>query len=84
MATIGRQAAVANLKWPFKAHWCGFFAWIAWLMIHIYFLIGFRNRVVRRFRVGVDLLHGATRCSSDYRWHRLDPGRKSCGCSSNS
>ena len=45
MATIGRLAAVANVKWPFKAHWSGFMAWLTWLTIHIYFLIGFRNRV---------------------------------------
>src|SRR6201996_2633049 len=41
MATIGRKAAVANIVWPFKAHWSGFMAWLAWLLVHIYFLIGF-------------------------------------------
>ena len=46
MATIGRHAAVADLKWPFHAHWSGFFAWIAWALVHVYFLIGFRNRVL--------------------------------------
>jgi NADH dehydrogenase len=45
MSTIGRHAAVANVVWPFKAHWDGFLAWAAWLVVHIYFLIGFRNRV---------------------------------------
>jgi NADH dehydrogenase len=45
MATIGRKAAVANIQWPFKAHWSGFMAWMAWLMVHIFFLIGFRNRL---------------------------------------
>lgn len=45
MATIGHQAAVADVKWPFKAHWGGFLAWATWLVVHIYFLIGFRNRV---------------------------------------
>src|SRR6202048_2096563 len=44
MATIGRKAAVAKSEWPFKAHWSGFPAWITWLVVHIYFLIGFRNR----------------------------------------
>jgi NADH dehydrogenase len=44
MATIGRKAAIARIVWPFKAHWSGFMAWLAWLMVHIYFLIGFRNR----------------------------------------
>jgi len=46
MATIGRHAAVANLKWPFRAHWSGYFAWIAWALVHVYFLIGFRNRLL--------------------------------------
>ena len=44
MATIGRSAAVADVKWPFKGHLSGFFAWVAWLSVHIFFLIGFRNR----------------------------------------
>ena len=44
MATIGRAAAVAKIEWPFKAHWSGFMAWLAWLVVHIFFLIGFRNR----------------------------------------
>ena len=45
MATIGRKAAIAKIVWPFKAHWSGFMAWLAWLIVHIYFLIGFRNRL---------------------------------------
>jgi NADH dehydrogenase len=45
MATIGRAAAVAKIEWPFKAHWGGFPAWMAWLVVHIFFLIGFRNRL---------------------------------------
>ncbi|MEO6982737.1 MAG: NAD(P)/FAD-dependent oxidoreductase [Edaphobacter sp.] len=45
MATIGRKAAVANIQWPFKAHWSGFPAWLTWLVVHIFFLIGFRNRI---------------------------------------
>jgi NADH dehydrogenase len=44
MATIGRSAAVADIKWPFKGHWSGFPAWMTWLTVHIFFLIGFRNR----------------------------------------
>jgi NADH dehydrogenase len=44
MATIGRKAAVAKIEWPFKAHWAGFPAWMTWLVVHIFFLIGFRNR----------------------------------------
>jgi NADH:ubiquinone reductase (H+-translocating) len=45
MATIGRMAAVAKVEWPFKAHMSGFAAWITWLTVHIFFLIGFRNRI---------------------------------------
>ncbi len=45
MATIGRKMAVANIRWPFKAHWTGFPAWVAWLVVHVFFLIGFRNRI---------------------------------------
>ncbi len=42
LATIGRAAAVADFGG--KKKFGGFFAWIAWLVIHIFFLIGFRNR----------------------------------------
>jgi NADH dehydrogenase len=45
MATIGRMAAVAKVEWPFKAHFGGFLAWITWITVHIFFLIGFRNRL---------------------------------------
>jgi NADH dehydrogenase len=46
MATIGRMAAVADVKWPFKAHMSGFPAWFTWVTVHIFFLIGFRNRLL--------------------------------------
>ena len=45
MATIGRMTAVADVKWPFKAHMSGLPAWLTWIVVHIFFLIGFRNRV---------------------------------------
>jgi NADH:ubiquinone reductase (H+-translocating) len=45
LATIGRMSAVAKVEWPFKAHLSGFFAWITWITVHIFFLIGFRNRL---------------------------------------
>lgn len=47
LATIGRAAAVADL--PFGIHISGFFAWLAWLFIHVFFLIGFRNRIAVMF-----------------------------------
>jgi NADH dehydrogenase len=43
LATIGRAAAVAEIR---KLHISGYFAWLAWLFIHIFFLIGFRNRII--------------------------------------
>ncbi len=45
LATIGRTAAVAKVEWPFRAHLSGFPAWVTWIVVHIFFLIGFRNRV---------------------------------------
>jgi NADH dehydrogenase len=43
LATIGRAAAVAQFG---KLHISGFLAWLSWLFIHIFFLIGFRNRII--------------------------------------
>ncbi len=43
LATIGRAAAIAQFG---KIHISGFMAWLAWLFIHIMFLIGFRNRLL--------------------------------------
>jgi len=43
LATIGRAAAVAEFG---KIHISGFLAWLSWLFVHIFFLIGFRNRVI--------------------------------------
>lgn len=45
MATIGRMHAIADVKWPFRAHLSGFAAWFTWAVVHIFFLIGFRNRL---------------------------------------
>jgi NADH dehydrogenase len=42
MATIGRSAAVAFVG---RLHLTGFIAWVAWLFVHLIFLIGFRNRL---------------------------------------
>ncbi len=43
MATIGRNKAVTELP-NFKIY--GWFAWMAWLFVHVYQLIGFRNKIV--------------------------------------
>jgi len=42
LATIGRSHAIADF--PGKIHISGTIAWLAWLFIHLFFLIGFRNR----------------------------------------
>jgi NADH dehydrogenase len=47
MATIGRAAAVADLGW---ITFSGLLAWLAWLFIHILFLIEFQNRVLVLFQ----------------------------------
>jgi NADH:ubiquinone reductase (H+-translocating) len=43
LATIGRAAAVAQIG---RFELSGYFAWLAWLFIHVFFLIGFRNRLL--------------------------------------
>lgn len=47
MATIGRSAAVA---WIGRFKFSGLLAWLAWLFIHLIFLIGFRNRLAVLFQ----------------------------------
>ncbi len=43
MATIGRAAAVAEIR---GLHLSGFLAWLSWLFVHLLFLVGFENRVL--------------------------------------
>jgi NADH dehydrogenase len=43
LATIGRASAVADLK---GLKLSGFFAWITWLVVHLFYLIGFQNRIL--------------------------------------
>ncbi|MCL2447536.1 MAG: NAD(P)/FAD-dependent oxidoreductase [Polyangiaceae bacterium] len=43
MATIGRKRAIAQLG---RVHLSGFIAWLTWLVVHIFYLIGFKNRLV--------------------------------------
>ncbi len=66
LATIGRAAAVAQFG---RVLLSGFLAWMAWLLIHIYFLIGFRNRLLvmlqwawlyLRYESGARLITGET------------------------
>jgi NADH dehydrogenase len=43
LATIGKAKAVADFGW---LHFSGFFAWLLWVFVHIFFLIGFKNRFI--------------------------------------
>ncbi len=43
MATVGRNKAVCDLE---HIRFQGVFAWLVWMFVHLFFLIGFRNRVV--------------------------------------
>jgi len=43
LATVGRSFAIVELK---KFRLVGWVAWVAWLLVHIYYLIGFRNRML--------------------------------------
>jgi NADH dehydrogenase len=43
MATIGRASAIADFGWLQLKGW---FAWLAWLFVHIMNLVGFRNRIL--------------------------------------
>ncbi len=70
MATIGRSRAVAMLG---RLELSGFVAWLAWLALHIFYLIGFRNRIV----VLLDwawAYFGYRRGSRLITGHRLEPG----------
>jgi len=76
LATIGRAAAVADFG---KVHISGFIAWLSWLFIHIFFLIGFRNRLIVliqwawsyfTYERGARLITGDTRLPG---WDDLEP-----------
>jgi NADH dehydrogenase len=46
MATIGRSRAIA---WTGRLKLTGMSAWLAWMLVHVLFLVGFRNRFVVMF-----------------------------------
>jgi NADH dehydrogenase len=46
LATIGRSAAVADLG---RLRFSGYFAWVFWWLVHVFFLIGFHNRFLVMF-----------------------------------
>lgn len=43
MATIGRSRAIVEIG---RLRFSGWFAWVAWLVVHVYFLVGFKNRLL--------------------------------------
>jgi NADH dehydrogenase len=53
LATIGRNAAVADFG---RIHMDGFIAWLAWLFIHLLYVVGFRNRVLVALQWGFQYL----------------------------
>jgi NADH:ubiquinone reductase (H+-translocating) len=57
MALISRYSAVAQVG---KLEFGGFIAWLAWLVLHLYYLIGHRNRIAAMFSWGLSFL-GRTR-----------------------
>ncbi len=44
MATVGRNLAVVDIPKP-KLHFRGFFAWMIWMGLHLFLLLGVKNRV---------------------------------------
>jgi NADH dehydrogenase len=79
LATIGRAAAVGQIK---RFHFSGFTAWLAWLFVHILYLIGFRNRVMVMiqwawsyftYERGARLITGDPRLPS---WAKSHPAQK--------
>ena len=56
LATIGRARAVADVK---GVHLSGFLAWVTWLVVHLWYLIGFQNRLLVIIRWAVSFFsHG--------------------------
>src|ERR1700759_2849494 len=53
MATISRYSAVAQVG---QLEFGGFIAWLAWLVLHLYYLVGHRNRIAALFAWGMSFL----------------------------
>ena len=53
LAIVGRTYAVADLRF---SRFAGFAAWVIWAVVHIYFLIGFANRLFVLLQWGLDFL----------------------------
>lgn len=59
MATVSRFQAVVKLD---KVEFAGFFGWVTWLLVHLAFIVGFRNRLVSMVSWGLNSI-------SPKRWH---------------
>ncbi len=53
MATISRNSAVAQVG---KIEFAGYFAWLAWLVLHLAYLVGHRNRIAALFAWGISFM----------------------------
>ncbi len=73
MATVGRAAAIVQL--PSGAKFDGFLAWLAWLFVHIMYLIGFRSRlfVLLQWGSAYVLFDLAARLITQSRWPVSEP-----------
>ena len=78
VAVIGRLSGVTNIPWlgPFGRQG-GFTAWLLWLGIHIAYLIGFANRIVRDRPLGGQLPDPRPRHAADHRASRCCPRSRS-------
>ena len=65
LATIGRARAVAELPPGIRAS--GFLAWALWLGIHLFYLVGFQNRLLVLHPLGLQLPHARARDAADHR-----------------
>ena len=72
MAVVGRGAAVANVR---GLHLTGFLGWLAWLAVHLYYVVGFRNRAAVFFHWGWDYVR-RDRPDPDDHDRRAGPGRR--------
>ena len=65
MATVSRYSAVVKIG-PFELH--GFIAWVLWLVVHLAFLIGFRNRLITLFSWGLHMGDRRSHLNASARW----------------
>jgi NADH dehydrogenase len=74
MATIGRSRAIMSFA---GLEFRGFFAWVSWLLVHIYYLAGFRNRVfvVMQWAWSYMTFRRSARLIVDKEWRSFPPNQ---------